>query len=199
MIKALLFDADGVLFFHADKLFSERLAEDYGVETTKLEHFFTHIFPECIVGKKDLKIELAGKLEAWGWRGSVDELLDYWFSYERNIDQPLVEYVRNLKHRDIPSYVATNNDHYRAEWLFDALNVDEEVFSKLYAAGDMGVAKPEHKFFEIIFDDLTNLTPGEVLFWDDSEPNLDAARKFGIQAELYSNFNNFNEKMKSYV
>jgi putative hydrolase of the HAD superfamily len=198
MIKVLLFDADGVLFFHTDKLFSDRLIADYGVDPVKMEYFFTTIFPECLVGNKDIKQELTDKLDDWGWPGTTEELMEYWYSYEHNIDEPLIDYIRRLRQSGIPSFVATNNDHYRAECLFNNLNIDETVFDKLYAAGDMGVAKPEVTFFQQILDDLDAYVPNEILFWDDSLVNVEAAKAMGLQAELYTTFKDFEQRMKQY-
>lgn len=199
MIKALLFDADGVLFFHTDKLFSDRLIAEYDVQPAKMEHFFTTIFPECLIGNKDIKQELTAKLEDWGWPGTTEELMEYWYSYEHRIDEPLIDYVRKLRQRDIPAFVATNNDHYRAEWLFGRLNIDQTVFDKLYAAGDMGVAKPEGGFFQLILSDLKDYKPEEILLWDDSLANIEGAKAIGMQAELYTDFKDFEAKMSHYV
>lgn len=199
MIKVILFDADGVLFFHTDKLFSERMILEYGVHPSQMEDFFKNIFPECLIGRLDLKDELLKRLSVWGWPGSVDELLAYWFNYEHNIDKPLIGYIRGLKKDGLIVSVATNNDHYRAESLFHKLNLDESVFDKLYAAGDLGAAKPSKAFFEQISLDLPKALPNEILFWDDNSENVAAAADFGWQAELYTDFNDFKLKMRSYI
>lgn len=199
MIKALLLDADGVLFFHADKLFSERLAKEHGVDADKLEDFFTRIFPECLIGKRDLKAELSNHIEKWGWRGTVDDLLDYWFNYEHKVDQPLIDNIRALKQRGITSYVATNNERYRADWLFRSLNIDDSVFEKLFASGDLGYAKPDPRFFIFVMRDLISYRPDEILFWDDTAANVEAARSAGMAAELYVDYADFRKKIQNYV
>jgi FMN phosphatase YigB (HAD superfamily) len=39
----------------------------------------------------------------------------------------------------------------------------------------------------------------EILFWDDLTENVEQAREFGYQAERYTDFKNFKEKMKQYA
>lgn len=39
----------------------------------------------------------------------------------------------------------------------------------------------------------------EVLFRDDTPENVKAAKQFGLQAELYTSFEDFKKKMQSYI
>jgi len=56
-----------------------------------------------------------------------------------------------------------------------------ESFERVFLSYETGHYKPEHAAFR----DVTaffDCAPGDVLFVDDSEPNIAAARKFGIDA-----------------
>jgi len=53
MIKAILFDADGVLI--NGEMFSNVLDRDYGIPSDKTLPFFSGIFREAVSGKADLK------------------------------------------------------------------------------------------------------------------------------------------------
>lgn len=90
--KAIFFDADGVLI-KSKYLFSEQLEKDYGISIDVMLPFFTGVFRQCSVGKADLKEELANVIGDWGWEGTVEELMDYWFTKGTEIDQEVVEYV----------------------------------------------------------------------------------------------------------
>lgn len=197
-VKHLLFDADGVLF-HTDKLFSERIVEEYGANADDVTDFFQNVFPDCVAGQKDLKQELSSHLKAWHWPGTVDDLLNYWFNYEHNVDNQLLRYIGELRQKGITSSVATNNDRHRARAMFDYLNLDETVFDKLYASGEFGILKPDRVFFDKVMSDLPQLQPSEILFWDDSPANVEAAQTFGMQAEYYTSFEAFKGTMKRYV
>ncbi len=69
MIKAIIFDADGMIV-HGDR-FSGRLAGEFNIplDTTKL--FFKDAFPDCLIGKADLKEELEKYMKQWNYPGYV--------------------------------------------------------------------------------------------------------------------------------
>lgn len=194
----MLFDADGVLLFHTDKLFSDRLAEELHISPTEVIPFFEEAYIECLVGKQDLKQAIAPYAERWGWPKSIDELLAFWFDYERKVDQPLLDYIANIKTAGILSYVATNNEKYRAEDMFSKLGFSQ-YFEGIYAAGTVGAAKPDGEFFASIYKDMPHLPKDEILFWDDSLVNVEAAKEFGFRAELYTNVENFRHVVSDYV
>ena len=62
------------------------------------------------------------------------------------------------------------------------LNIPD-YFDKLYLSYQLGVTKPSPKIFEKIIAD-SGILPQETLFLDDSQKNIDAARKFGFQTYL---------------
>ncbi len=57
IIKALLFDVDGVLV--NGEPFSALLARDYGITLEMMASFFRGPFSACLIGRANLKEELA--------------------------------------------------------------------------------------------------------------------------------------------
>lgn len=196
MIKAVIFDADGVLI-HQFTYFSERFSVEYGVSKQKMLEFFNGEFLECLVGKKDLKEILPRYMKKWGWDKSVEDLLIYWFETERDLDQNLIDYIYSLKDKGIIVMVGTNNEKHRTEYMRRDLGFGK-IFHVVYGSGEIGYAKPDHKFFEHILSDQ-DLAKDEVLFWDDRLENVEAAREFGINGELYTNFKDFQSTMRKYI
>lgn len=83
MIKAMLIDADGIVLKKRDKYFSELLKEDgYDVSEAKVKSFFVNVYTKIRLGKANLKEELGKHLTDWKLDKSIEELLEYWFSYE---------------------------------------------------------------------------------------------------------------------
>ena len=112
MIKAIICDVDGVII-NRDRYFSEKLAERLNLDLkTEVLPFFTGIFQECLIGKKDLKVEVVPWLEKWGWEGSVDDFLKYWFEEEREIDERIIRIMKNLKDKGIRLFLGTDNEKY---------------------------------------------------------------------------------------
>ncbi|MCC9177689.1 HAD family hydrolase [Arthrobacter sp. zg-Y750] len=53
-------------------------------------------------------------------------------------------------------------------------------FAKTYFSGPLGMTKPDRRIFELVLKDL-HAEPGDVVFIDDNEANISAARALGIR------------------
>jgi putative hydrolase of the HAD superfamily len=196
MIKVLIFDADGVLI-NGD-IFSKRFSKEYNIDLSRINPFFDGPFKECLVGKADLKEVIAPYLEEWGWKDGVDSFLEYWFSSEHSIDQELIDYIQVHRENGIKCVMATNQEKYRAEYLFNKIGFINS-FDKMYVSAHLGHKKTNVEFFEKLVNDLVDIKKDEVLFWDDDIQNIETAKEFGINAELYTTFEDFKQKMKDYL
>src|SRR5262245_31957446 len=106
MITTIIFDADGVLI--NGERFSDVLARDFEVDHEKEREFFTTKFQECLVGKADLKEAVEPYLPTFGWKGTAEELLEYWFKAEHSLNETLMDDVRRLRRRGVRVVLATN-------------------------------------------------------------------------------------------
>lgn len=193
MIKVILFDADGVLI--SGKPFSQQLEKDFGIKVANLQPFFREKFPACLVGKADLKEEIKPYLPTWGWSGTTDDLLRYWFRVEHEPNQGLLLFIKRLKENGYKVYVATNQEKYRTEYLRNEMGFGSQ-FDGIFSSSYIGHKKPEQDFFKKILNEVKPVKANEVLFWDDSEENIIAAKNLGFEAHLYQNFSDFQSKMK---
>lgn len=193
MVKAVLFDADGVLI--NSEMFSVALQRVHGISIDKTRKFFSEKWPEIIIGSKDLKTELRPYLPQLGWDGTVDELLDFWFKTEHNIDEDLVSFIQGLRRNGIKCYVATNQERYRANYMLKEMGFSES-FDGVLASAHLGSKKPDLEFFKLVLDKL-ELNIDEVMFWDDSQENVSAGNEFGLKSHLYQDYDKFKEVMKA--
>lgn len=192
MISGIIFDADGVLI--NGEQFSKALARDYDVDHDKEKEFFTGTFQECLVGNADLKESIAPYLSSFGWKGSVDELLEYWFTTEHSINDELVAYIQNLRQTGLPIVLATNQEKYRTEYMLERMGF-KDVFDTIYSSAHLGLKKPALDFFDKVVRDM-QIPKEEVLFWDDDPANIEGAKEYGLQAEFYSDYDSFKTTMK---
>jgi len=195
MIKTILFDADGVLI--NGKHFGVELEKKYSIPKEKINPFFANEFSRALTGEVDLKDVVMPYLSDWGWQGTVDELLQFWFSVEHSVDEKLVSYIQNLRKRNIQCFVATNQEKYRAKYMLEKMGFSKS-FDGIFASAHLGAKKPDLEFFSKILDQIGETDKESILFWDDSPLNVEAAREFGIQAEHYTTFDIFSERMKKY-
>lgn len=181
MFTTALIDIDGVIN-HATR-FSDRYSAQYNIPITALTPFFTGPFKECLIGKRDLKEAIAPFLKDWGWKGTVDELLEYWLAGEVNPNQEIVTAINDLHRKGIKCIGASNQEHYRMNYLREALHLNGYI-DAAYASSELGYAKPQPEFFTAILTDL-KLQPAEVVFWDDDAENVASAQQLGITSYHY--------------
>ena len=134
-------------------------------------------------------------LAEWNWHGGVDAFLQYWFESEHKIDEALIGYIQELRAKNIMCYVATNQEKNRIEYMLKNMGF-ADAFDGVFASSHIGHKKPTVQFYEMVVASL-KLKKDQIMFWDDTEKNVDVAKHFGIHAELYTDFENFVTKMQS--
>lgn len=188
MVKAVIFDLDGVIAV-SHKRFSDRL----GIRQELQDEFFKGRFLDLLVGKGDLKEELKEYAPKWGWRGSVEELLDYWFKGEHVVDERVIKIIRGLREKGIKTYLATNQEKYRTAYAVHEMGLGE-IFNDIFSSSGIGYLKKDAEFWRFVLERVP-ASPNEMLYWDDSQDHVEAARLVGIRAELYTDFRTFKEKL----
>jgi len=56
-----------------------------------------------------------------------------------------------------------------------------ELFKKVFFSFELGLVKPDEKIYQCVLNDI-NIHPSDLIFFDDNEANVVAARKLGIDA-----------------
>lgn len=199
MIKAVIFDADGVVI--KPKRFSVELEKDFGIPTTKLLPFFDSVFEKHLTGKGDLKNDLHKYMDDWGWHDGVDKLMDYWFRTGSELEEGVVRKVEELRKQGIPCYIGTNQEKYRTLYMKKDMGL-EDMFDGVWSSADLGFQKPDMEFFENIYKNITKnkiIRKEEIMFWDDREKNVESAERFGFNAYVFKNFADFEKIMEESV
>ncbi|HEX9503183.1 MAG TPA: HAD family hydrolase [Patescibacteria group bacterium] len=190
MIKALLIAGDGVTI-KKTKYFSDVYAQEYHIPEAKLRPFFKDKLRMCQRGQADLKHEVTPYLKGWGWKGSVDDFLDYWFRTQTIPNQPVMDVVKDLRAGNIKCCLVSDQEKYRANYISNILHF-KEYFDECFYSCDLGYNKSQKDFFEIIIKRL-NLKPEEIIYWDDED--IETAKEVGINASVYTSLENFQEEV----
>lgn len=183
-MKIALIDTDGVLLVK-EKYFSERYSEKYGVPNEKIVPFFQKEFRLCQVGQADLKAVLPMYLEEWGWAGTTEEFMSYWFSTDAFVNEGVLEAVKKIRSDGVKCYLATDQEKYRAEYLWKTVELAKE-FDGAFFSYELGVGKANPEFWHKVLEKLGRPNPSDIAYWDDEEENVAAARSVGIQARIFT-------------
>ena len=203
-MRVLVLDQDGVVIKKTTR-FSARLAEEYRVPPEKINEFFKNEFKDCLIGKKDLKESIKKYLPRWGWQGSVEKLLEFWFHGESEINKDVLQLIRLLREKGCLVYVATNNEQYRTAYVKNQLGLAKE-FDGFYASAYLHCLKTEKVFYEkvseLIFANRyqksrtsSKIAAGDIIYWDDDEENVLGAEMFGWTAQKFISFKDFAKKV----
>ncbi len=73
-----------------------------------------------------------------------------------------------------------------------------ELFDFVFSSAEITYKKPEKEFYEFILNYLNKkgIEAEETLFFDDSEKNINEAKKVWINGFFYKNFEEFEEVVK---
>jgi len=192
----LLLDIDGVVIKKRARYSSERFSEEYHIPYEKILPFFKNEFLLCETGKADLKQELQKYIPTWSQSVSVDGFIDYWFSAERERDERVIALLDEFRGRGIPCYAASDQEKYRAEDMRTKVGLDRH-FDKMFFSCDVGYMKKQKEFFENVLRELHPARPADVRYWDDDERVVATAHGVGIDAHLFTDFENFRDKLKA--
>ena len=191
MIKAIVFDIGGVLIgLNLDRCirtFQEVLG--YRRITELLDPYHQ----KGIYGEME-----AGNLSADGFRAEVlresrpgcrpEDVDRCMYSLLEGMDPDTVETVKALRGR-YPLYLLSNNNPIAMKRILEMFRENglepETTFRDQFISSEMKLQKPSRELYEESVR-RTGLPAGEILFIDDNETNVAAAREAGMQARLFA-------------
>jgi putative hydrolase of the HAD superfamily len=169
----------------------------YGISPEMTKPFFEGVFNDCLTGKADLKDVLPAFLKDWAWKASVDEFIQTWLRKDHVVDARLVEVIQRLRRLGWICCLATSQERNRAEYMKREMGF-RALFDHLFFSCEIGWQKPERAYYEHIQNTLA-LEKKSILFWDDARRNVEAAREFGWNAEIYTEFGEFEKTIRKYI
>ena len=182
-IQAVLFDADGVLQQPVEDG-RERLAALCGVDAGREEFVRDFLSAEmpCLRGDADMSDTIADVLKKWASPFSVEQAIEtHTKIVEANPES--IEVVRALRKSGVPAYLATNQHEYRARYMSEDFGY-ADIFDGEFYSCRLGAMKPDPNYFHAILKSLP-YQPEQLLFIDDRDRNVAAAKSVGIRGVEY--------------
>jgi len=189
MIRAVLFDADGVI--QSSPSFVAMVADF--VPAARRVAFAKAIFDAeqpCLTGDADFGERLSGVLAEWQLDSSYDDFVRVF--HDIQIDQSVLRQVASVRGLGVMCCIASNQQSYRAKYMSTVLGY-EKCFDREFYSHTLRVAKPDKEYFRNILNELS-LSADQVLFIDDSIPNVEAASNVGLKSEHFPS-NSGGERM----
>ena len=193
MKRAVFFDIDGVLIngMHARPELQRRwdtsLMEDMGVDPDLFtQEFIFDVFVKKVsIGQMSVIEALERHLPGLGYKGSPMVFHHYWLTRDSVFNEPLLQVIRSLKARDdIRLFIATNQEHLRATWLWSHLGLSE-LFEDIFYSARARSRKPDRGFFDFV---MKRIGPQAQmpLFFDDTPKVVEGARAYGWETVLFN-------------
>jgi putative hydrolase of the HAD superfamily len=183
----LVLDLDGVVLTgHAEGgRWDKYLERDLGIASSALqEKFFKRYWRAIMLGRLDMFEGLRSCWPSLDCRTSPDEFVKYWFANDCTIDAAVLDTVREWRSHTGRCVLATNQEHYRARYLWNERGLSEH-FDAMHYSAELGAEKPEVEFFRLVHVRLGTGTANDVFFLDDAPANVIAAAQFGWRAQRY--------------
>jgi putative hydrolase of the HAD superfamily len=136
-------------------------------------------------------------LRKWRSTVSVEIALRVWSEIEPATD--ILDLVRLLRSCGMTVSLATNQQAHRANFMTNSLGY-RAYFDHLLYSCELGFSKPSVEYFSSALAKIA-IEPSEVLFIDDHEANVSAARSCGLHGELFhlsEGVGRIQEILKSY-
>ena len=96
----------------------------------------------------------------------------------------MLDAIRVLRQIGVSCYLATNQELHRARHMSETLGFANLFDGEFYSCR-LGLAKPDPEYFRAIVGEL-KIAPNRVLFLDDHEVNVRAARTVGLHATEFA-------------
>ena len=186
MIKAVLFDFDGVLTIDktGSTTITNYISKTSGIPLENVKACYYKYNKPLLLGETTHQEIWQDFCKSLGQNVDYDILLDSF--RETRLDEKMITLVQELKERYLIGLVTDNKcDRINTILEYRGLN---ECFDSVAISANLHSGKDSHSIFEYILGVL-NVSASECLFIDNTEKNLVVPREMGMATILYDDDN----------
>ncbi len=193
-LKAILFDIGNVITTYRPGDYYRYLSRISGIGLRAIEKKFGRYGALTETGKLSLREFnriIARELEMEG------KELDWISYYSRNVrlKKEVVAYARQL-HKKYVIACLSNTDKGSYDYTMRSFNLS--FFDKRFVSFRIGARKPDKRAYDHAMKGL-GVKPEEILFVDDMKRNVDAARKMGMKAIVFTDIKSLKAQASKYL
>ncbi len=183
-IRAIVFDVGGVLEITPDLGVNAKWEQQLRLKPGELDERLSSVWRGGSLGTlaEEQVHSSIGKILGMSEAQVSAFMDDVWQEYLGTLNVELSEYLRSLR----PQYQTAilSNSFVGARRKEQERYHFDELCDLIIYSHEVGMSKPDRRIYELTCERL-GVQPAEIIFLDDQEPNLVAAREFGMQAILF--------------
>jgi HAD superfamily hydrolase (TIGR01509 family) len=196
-IKLVMFDAAGVIWDGGYPFTCKYLSKKYNLPYEKvLEIMQDKWFLQACTGKMT-------SLDAWergakelGINLSGEELEDLHLGLHQ-VRKPLLDFADDLRKKGYICIILSNNfSKYINKFIKDFSL--RKHFDEILNSQDLGFKKQDPRMFEYVFNKY-DVTPEEIIYFDDQEQNLIVPKKMKINTFHFKNLKQLKIELKAHL
>jgi len=198
LIKAILWDIDGVIIRHIEYFDEWLKKENYNNPRNIINEFrTTGINNACDEGNLNPLDAIKPFLDRIGWKKTSEEYFKLQYEYEEKyIDIELLKKIQEIRNIGVKCFIASNQNNFRKNHLMQKLEIQKN-FDGSYFSCDFNAVKNDDKFWILLKQDIKskykNLIFENVLFLDDMDININKAMKYGINGKIINNLKDIED------
>jgi epoxide hydrolase-like predicted phosphatase len=192
-IKAIGFDHTGVITGISASQFNKTIADILGtdVETFQTSYRkFNNDFNTGRISKEELWKKVVEDLTKPEVLNQILEVANK----PKELNFGLIKIIQELKEKGYKLGLLTNDTKEMAKDIREVEHLDK-YFDLILVSGETGLTKPDKNAY-MDFVNKLGIQPGELIYIDDSQTNLDVAEVLGISGILYTNPEDLNRQLK---
>lgn len=187
MIKTVIFDMGGVLidldlkavYMAFAAIANERMKEmspadmlgnggesslhDYELGNITTEEYLDSMLPFCKKGT------------------TRDDVRRATFAILKTIPQQRLDAIKELREKGYRVYLLSNIQDMHWEYINEMMGGWEQYFERVFLSQELHLTKPDDRIYQVVAE-ATGLVPGETLYIDDVEANVEGGLRAGWQA-----------------
>ena len=194
-VRALIFDFGNVIinidFDKTFQAFRQLFTENYETVMEQWENTNMHVRVESNLVTAG---EMAEQLNSFSSTTVTEnQIRTAWNALLLDLPHERIELLQCLKQK-YSLYLLSNTNHVHIREIFKRLtekygrNPLLPIFNQLFFSYEMNAVKPQPEIYKQVLSSIP-FSPGECLFFDDLQENLDGAKQFGIQTQLVTKEN----------
>lgn len=185
-IKNIIFDLGGVIIT-IDQRQAVRHFKEIGVADAeqRLDAYTqTGIFGDLEAGKINAEQFREELSKIVGHELTAEQCLYGWKGYAVEVPRRNLDILRRLRDEGYRLILLSNTNPYMMSWVrgndFDGCGHPlDDYLDAIYTSYECGMMKPDERIFRHVLE-TEGIAPGETLFVDDGQHNVEAAARLGI-------------------